>query len=147
VAAARLGARVTFVARVGTDAFGQEAVRSYQADGIDTTHVQIDPERPTGTAVIVVDDRAENAILVVAGANAGLRGLSRTTDGDVAIGDIIVGIDGQKISTDDDVYRVLDKHQLGDSVNVEVLRNGRRATIPVKLTDTPPARRGRYNEE
>ena len=82
-----------------------------------------------------------------AGANAGLRGLSRTTDGDVAIGDIIVGIDGQKISTDDDVYRVLDKHQLGDSVNVEVLRNGRRATIPVKLTDTPPARRGRYNEE
>lgn len=82
-----------------------------------------------------------------AGANAGLRGLSRTDDGDVAIGDIIVGIDGQKIATDDDVYRVLDKHQIGDTVNVEVLRNGRKATIPVKLTDAPPQRRGRYNEE
>jgi S1-C subfamily serine protease len=82
-----------------------------------------------------------------AGANAGLRGLSRTTDGDVAIGDIIVAIDGQKITTDDDVYRMLDKHQIGDTVNVEVIRNGRKATIPVKLTDAPPARRGRYNEE
>src|SRR4051812_3052755 len=81
-----------------------------------------------------------------AGANAGLRGLSRTDDGDVELGDIIVGIDGQKVTTDDDVYRILDKHQIGDTVNVDVIRRGRKATVPVKLTDLPPARR-RYNEE
>src|SRR3954468_1608033 len=56
-----------------------------------------------------------------AGANAGLRGLSRTDDGDVELGDIIVRIDGQKVTTDDDVYRILDKHQLGDTVNVDVI--------------------------
>jgi len=81
-----------------------------------------------------------------AGANAGLRGLSRTEDGDVELGDIIVGIDGQKISNDDDVYRVLDKHQIGDTVNVEVIRRGRKATVPVRLTDSPPARRRGYSD-
>jgi len=99
-------------------------------------------ELPVSDGVLIWTVRAGGA-----GANAGLRGLSRTADGDVAIGDIIVAIDGQKTSTDDDVYRVLDKHQIGETVNVEVFRDGRRTTIPVKLTDAPPARRGRYNEE
>jgi S1-C subfamily serine protease len=82
-----------------------------------------------------------------AGANAGLRGLSRTDDGDVELGDIIVGIDGQKVTTDDDVYRILDKHQLGDTVNVDVIRRGRKATVPVKLTDAPAPARRRYSDE
>jgi ribokinase len=72
VAATRLGARVSLVARVGNDAFGQEAIRRYQEEGIDTTFVRIDEQRPTGTAAIIVDDGAENCIIVVAGANAGL---------------------------------------------------------------------------
>src|SRR5262245_52182024 len=72
VAAARLGARVTLVARVGNDAFGADAVASYRAAGIDTSFVRVDPDRPTGTAAIMVDDAAENCIVVVAGANAGL---------------------------------------------------------------------------
>jgi ribokinase len=72
VAAARLGAKVTFVARVGNDSFGSDAVVRYQAEGIDTAFVRHDADRPTGTAAIVVDDEAENAIIVVAGANAGL---------------------------------------------------------------------------
>jgi ribokinase len=72
VAAARLGAKVTLVARVGSDTFGTEAVQLYQAEGIDTSFVRQDTNRPTGTAAIVVDDQAENAIIIVAGANAGL---------------------------------------------------------------------------
>jgi ribokinase len=72
VAAARLGAKVTFVARVGSDTFGTEAIQRYQAEGIDTAFVRQDTNRPTGTAAIVVDDEAENAIIIVAGANAGL---------------------------------------------------------------------------
>jgi ribokinase len=72
VAAARLGAHVTFVARVGNDAFAAEAIRRYQTEGLNTTFVREDANRPTGTAAIVVDDEAENCILIVAGANAGL---------------------------------------------------------------------------
>lgn len=72
VAAARLGAEVTFVACVGDDAFGTEALRQYQAEGICTGLVRRDLNQPTGTAAIVVDDRAENCIIVVPGANAGL---------------------------------------------------------------------------
>ncbi len=72
VAAARLGAQVAFVARVGNDAFGTQALLGYQAGGIDTSFVQRDANLPTGTAAILVDDHAENCIIVVAGANAAL---------------------------------------------------------------------------
>ena len=75
-------------------------------------------------------------------ANAGLRGLVQTEDGDVELGDIIVAIDGQKIGNNDDLYRTLDKHQVGDTVNVEIVRNGRRMKVPVRLTEIPERRRG-----
>lgn len=72
VAAARLGADVTLVACVGDDAFGGEAIRRYQSEGLNTAFVWQDAKRPTGTAAIVVDDNAENCIVIVPGANAGL---------------------------------------------------------------------------
>jgi S1-C subfamily serine protease len=79
-------------------------------------------------------------------ARAGLRGIVQTEDGEVEIGDIIVGIDGQKVSNNDDLYRALDKHQVGDTVNVEIYRDGKQMTVPVKLTDTPTTNRGRVRE-
>ena len=72
VAASRLGATVALVARVGNDMFGQEAIDCYRVENIDTTFVQQDANRPTGTAAIIVDDDAQNCIIVVAGANDGL---------------------------------------------------------------------------
>jgi ribokinase len=72
VAAARLGARVAVVGRVGADLFGQRITSNYQAHGIDTTHLVVDTERPSGVAAIMVDDQARNCILVVPGANQGL---------------------------------------------------------------------------
>jgi putative serine protease PepD len=75
-------------------------------------------------------------------ANAGLRGLAQTDEG-IELGDIIVGVDGQKISNNDDLYRVLDKHQMGDMINVEVVRRGSRASVPVKLTELPATNRRR----
>lgn len=72
VAAARLGADVTFVACVGNDSFGADAIRQYQSEGIHTKFVRQDASQPTGTAAIVVDDNAENYIIVVPGANARL---------------------------------------------------------------------------
>lgn len=72
VAAARLGADVTFIACVGNDSFGTDAIRHYQTEGIDTSFVRRDADQPTGTDAIVVDDAAENSIIVVGGANAAL---------------------------------------------------------------------------
>lgn len=72
VMAARLGARVTMVTRVGCDVFGEQTLHNYQQHGIDTTHVRRDAERPTGTATILVEDSGQNCILLVAGANAAL---------------------------------------------------------------------------
>jgi putative serine protease PepD len=76
-----------------------------------------------------------------AAANAGLRGLQQTESGDVEIGDIIVGIDSEKVANSDDLYRVLDKHKVGDTVNVQVMRNGRRTSVPVQLMDASDAGR------
>ena len=64
---------------------------------------------------------------------AGLRGL--TPDG--AIGDIILSADGQKLNDLDDLYRLLDKKQIGDTVNFEVYRNGRTVTVAVRLLGSP----------
>ena len=74
-------------------------------------------------------------------ANAGLRGLVQTDDGDIELGDIIVGVDGEKINNNDELYKALNKHQIGDTVNVEVYRSTRRMTVPVRLTDLSPTRR------
>jgi len=70
-------------------------------------------------------------------ANAGLRGLTQTENGDVEIGDVIVGIDNEKVANTDELYRILNKHAVGDQVQVQILRNGRRMSIPVRLTQTP----------
>jgi putative serine protease PepD len=72
-------------------------------------------------------------------ATAGLRGLSQTADGDVELGDIIISIDGERVSNGDDLFRILDKHQFNDVVQVEVFRDNRRVKIPVRLL---PDRRG-----
>jgi S1-C subfamily serine protease len=70
-------------------------------------------------------------------ANAGLRGLTQTENGDVEIGDVIVGIDNEKVANTDELYRILNKHAVGDQVQVQILRNGRRMAVPVRLTPTP----------
>lgn len=73
VAAARAGGAVTFVAAVGDDAFGAQALDGFRAAGIDTTLVFTLPEVPSGVALILVDERGENSIAVASGANALLR--------------------------------------------------------------------------
>jgi serine protease Do len=65
---------------------------------------------------------------------AGIRGLTQDrTTGEVSIGDIITGVDGEKINDTDDLYRLLDKKNIGDTVNVEVYRGGRSVNVPVRL--------------
>ena len=69
VAAARLGADVSFVGRVGADPYGAEALAFWQDEGINTEFVVRDAELATGVAPIWVDERGENAIVVAGGAN------------------------------------------------------------------------------
>lgn len=69
VAAARLGASVAFVSKLGNDPFGTLARDTYAAEGIDATYIYDSPDVPTGGASIVVHESAgENAIVVVPGA-------------------------------------------------------------------------------
>ena len=70
VAAARAGANVVFVARVGEDVFGEQALANFRADGIDTRFVLRTVGAPSGVALINVDGRGENSISVASGANA-----------------------------------------------------------------------------
>ena len=81
-----------------------------------------------------------------AAAAAGLRGLTQTEDGDVLLGDIITAIDGERIKNTDDLFRALDKHQVGDTVQVEVVRGGGRVTVPVRLTDSTDTRRRLFRQ-
>lgn len=74
-------------------------------------------------------------------ANAGLRGMQQTEMGDIELGDIIVGIDNDKVGNTDDLFRVLDKHQIGDTVQVHIWRNGRRMSVPARLSESPDSRR------
>ncbi len=70
VAAARLGAAVAMVARVGGDVFGADMLANFAAQGIDVAHVLRTEGVSSGVAPIAVDDAGRNAIIVVAGANA-----------------------------------------------------------------------------
>lgn len=72
VMAARLGARVTLVTRLGRDVFGEDILRNYRAQGVDVSHVAFDDSVSTGVATILVDDDAQNYLVVVPGANGKL---------------------------------------------------------------------------
>jgi S1-C subfamily serine protease len=73
-------------------------------------------------------------------AQAGLRGMQQTEMGDVELGDIIVGVDNDKVNNSDDLFRVLEKHQIGETVEVAIWRNGRRMAVPVRLMESSTAR-------
>ena len=72
VAAARAGGAVTFVARVGRDALGDQALAGFVRDGINVQHVSRDAAQPSGVALIFVDRSGENSIAVASGANGRL---------------------------------------------------------------------------
>lgn len=69
VAAGRLGATTKFIGRVGEDAFGKGVLQLIADEPLDVSGIAIDPKSGTGLAVISVDEQAENAIIVISGAN------------------------------------------------------------------------------
>ena len=73
IAAARLGRAVSFVGVVGDDGHGAWLTEALVAEGVDVANLRRMPGVPTGRALVLVDDAAENSIVVVSGANAELR--------------------------------------------------------------------------
>jgi ribokinase len=91
VAAARLATagQVRFVASVGDDEFGRQALTQLRAESVDTTGVRVAPGQPSGVALIhMATATGENSISVAAGANAHLR----PTDVDAALADVAAGV-------------------------------------------------------
>jgi ribokinase len=83
VAAARLGARVTLIGRVGDDPFGELLKQSLGGYGVSTDHVITTADSASGVALIGVDSTGANAIVVVAGANGRLSPADVTARTDV----------------------------------------------------------------
>ena len=69
VAAARLGAKVSMIGRVGSDDFGQQILQNLRAESVNTDTVSKDSETGTGIALITVDAQSQNTIVVSSGAN------------------------------------------------------------------------------
>ncbi|EPB73905.1 ribokinase [Ancylostoma ceylanicum] len=69
VAAARLGAKVQLIARIGNDLFGQFNIENLTKSGVDTSQVEKSDSSHTGAATITVNSHGENCIVIALGAN------------------------------------------------------------------------------
>lgn len=89
IAAKRAGAELNFITKIGTDAFGKEAMKTFDSEGIGAGGVIVDPALPTGSAFILLDNTSrQNMIVVNKGASsdfhdediAAMRPLLESTD-------------------------------------------------------------------
>ncbi|MBU3155352.1 ribokinase [Clostridium estertheticum] len=72
VASRRLGAEVYMIGKIGQDSYGLQIVNALEKEGINVNNIFKDDVKPTGTAIITVDNKGNNSIIVVAGANMSL---------------------------------------------------------------------------
>ena len=117
VAAARLGGHVSLVGAVGEDANGAMLEASVAGAGVDVGHVRTSAE-PTGVAVIAVDARGENNIIISAGANGTLSPKDVADAADVLEGAAVVSL-CLEVSMD----TVLAAAQAGHDAGAQVLLN------------------------
>jgi ribokinase len=89
IAAARLGAAVSFVGAVGDDAYGESLRAAFASAGVEISHLRSVGEE-TGTAHIVVEENGANRIVVVPGANGSLTSLTEADRGLVAASDLLL---------------------------------------------------------
>lgn len=69
VSAAKLGAQVFFIAKLGDDIFGSQSLNNFKKEGVNTKYVLQTREAPSGVALIMVDEEGNNLIVVAPGAN------------------------------------------------------------------------------
>lgn len=73
VAAARLGAQVTLIAKVGNDIFGKQTIENLKKEKVDISQIKTDTSHSSGIALITVNEKGENNIVVASGANMALQ--------------------------------------------------------------------------
>jgi ribokinase len=118
VMAARFGARVTMVAKVGRDSFGDRILDNFRDEGIDAAHVHRDDSRGTGVAGIVVDEEAQNCILVVPGANLALTPEEiRQAADTIRQADVVVGQLEVPLETTWEAFRIARRHGVRTILN------------------------------
>ncbi len=118
VAAARAGGDVIFIARVGTDFFGERAIKSFSLDKIDASLISKDKEEPSGIALVFVGEDGQNSIAVAAGANAKLsRKDVEKSEGAIAAADILL------MQLEIPLDTVLAAAQIADANGIRVILN------------------------
>lgn len=134
VMAAKLGARVTMVTKLGRDVFGEGTVKNYLAHGVDTGYVLFDESEASGVAPIFVDDAAHNFIVIVPGANNSLSPADAR-----AASDVIRGADVLVCQLEIPLETTLEAFRIARSARVRTILNpAPAAPLPdelVQLTD------------
>ncbi|MEQ9691026.1 MAG: ribokinase [Bauldia litoralis] len=93
VATARLGAKSSLLAILGTDKLAGIATDLYAAEGVDTTLVTERSERPTGVGIIILNDKGENFIILDMGANELMDARSVDAgDARIATSDVVMAV-------------------------------------------------------
>lgn len=124
VAAARLGAEVALIAKLGRDVFGENSLKNFQDQGIGTNHIFFDDHQPSGVAPIWVDEQTgQNSIIVIPGAN------NTMTAADVR----------SAASAIESASLVVAQLEVPIQCNVEAFRIARKAGITTILNPAPAA--------
>jgi len=121
VACARLGAKTRFIGRVGNDPFGPGVLETIAKENVDVSNILVDQKNDTGIAIISVDDSAENAIIVIAGANMAM------DDSDVE----------RAISIMDDANVLLLQLEVSPQPNFRVAKEAKQHGLTVILDPAP----------
>ena len=130
IAAKRLGGDVTFICKVGRDVFAENSIKAYEKDGLDTSSI-IRCDTPSGIALITVDSKAENCIVVAGGANG------KVTEADIeGIADDIKGAAVLLMQLEIPIPAVIKAAKIARKAGVRVVLNPAPATaLPAELLE------------
>lgn len=113
VAAARLGAEVIFVAKLGKDVFAEKSLENFKTVGINTKHIEQLEGVPSGIAIIAIDDNGKNIIIVVPGANGKLMPADvDNAESDITNAAVVVAQLGVPIETVEQAAKLANKNNV-----------------------------------
>jgi ribokinase len=131
LAAARAGASVSMVGRVGSDQFGETIISTLLATGVDAAHVMRDPEAGSGIAIIIVGGDGDNCIVIAQQANLKLSARDVERAGPL--------LESARI--------VLLQMEVPLETNIAAAKAAKQAGVPVALNPAPAPEDGRLPEE
>lgn len=113
IAVSRLGGKAVFIARVGADDYGTEAVKMLRSEKVDVTHVLTDSEYATGVGFVIVDDSGDNEIVIDFGANRALSKLDiRAAEAQIAASEALLVQLEVGANAVEEAIRIADAHRV-----------------------------------